>query len=83
MEYMLPESDWVVIIQYSYCHDPHCKRMTKEHEDAMDNLDPIGFAKDDKGFEEYDEDGNKIEEEEKNKDDDKKDDEEKKEEQKE
>lgn len=47
MEYKLPESDWTVVIKYTYQHSEADRTKTKAFCDAMDEYKPIGFSQDD------------------------------------
>ena len=46
VEYTLPESDWTVVIKYTYQHSDDDNSKTKRFCDAMDTHEPLGFAKD-------------------------------------
>ena len=46
VEYALPESNWTIVIKYTYQHSDDDDRKTKGFCDAMEAHNPVGFAKD-------------------------------------
>ena len=46
MEYALPDSDWTVVIKYTYQHSDDDNRKTQVFCDAMEACKAVGFAKD-------------------------------------
>ena len=47
MEYAIPDSDWTVVIKYTYQHSDEDNKKCQGFEDAMKAHKPVGFAKDD------------------------------------
>ena len=45
IEYALPESDWKVVIKYTYDKSEEDKESSRQHETAMKNLKPLGHFK--------------------------------------